>query len=253
MAELFGEKEMQKSAEKIVTANNYKFEEDIADYKEIYTIYGDKGSGKTTFAMSFPGTIAVLSFDHKSSLIKRNMYKNDQRIKVYDAAKYYDEDVSNCLISAKLTYENCCHLLKDIKDKINPDYVLIDGFEIFSKIAENVMRFNNKISPFGGIVNQNVWKERRLYIRELHKLSREAAKKGVIYTTYTDKEEIIEDGSVKTRKNIPRWVDVVLWETDCLIHTFNDSKDGKAKFCIEVMNNKLNNEFKTGEIKEVKI
>jgi len=58
--------------------------------KEVWLIFGDKGTGKTTVALSFPGEILVLSFDRKSAIIKHNMYNDDPRIHVFDVVKYMD-------------------------------------------------------------------------------------------------------------------------------------------------------------------
>jgi len=58
--------------------------------REVWLIFGDKGTGKTTVALSFPGEILVLSFDRKSAIIKHNMYNDDPRIHVFDVVKYMD-------------------------------------------------------------------------------------------------------------------------------------------------------------------
>ncbi len=55
-----------------------------------FMIYGEKGDSKTTTALSFPGKIAALSFDHKTVEIWAEFFENDPRITVYDAIRYMD-------------------------------------------------------------------------------------------------------------------------------------------------------------------
>ena len=62
---------------------------------EVYTIYGNKGNGKTFLCYSFPGDIAVLSFDGKSYSIKKHQYDNDERIRVYNAREKLDETTAD--------------------------------------------------------------------------------------------------------------------------------------------------------------
>jgi len=78
-------------------------EETIGLSKEVYTIFGNKGEGKTTFSLNpkfFPGNIVAVSFDYKTIKIKTNFYNDDKRIKVHDGKKYYNEDIDKILQSS---------------------------------------------------------------------------------------------------------------------------------------------------------
>lgn len=56
-----------------------------------------------------------------------------------------------------------------------------------------------------------------MYIRQIHHKALKTAKKGLIYTCYTDKDEIVKDGEFVTKKDVPRWVDCIMYETDCVV------------------------------------
>ena len=189
--------------------------------KTVWLIFGDKGSGKTTVSMSFPGNILVLSFDRKSAIIKFNMYNNDPRIKVFDVVKLMDYSTSQAMLeSAEKTFEAIIQLL-DVYPKAygSPDWVVIDGAQIMQQICEWTMRKRHNIGPFDGIANLNLWKERRAYMRDIHNRALNIAKKGVIYTTYVEKDEVIIAGETVHKKDVPAWVDVLIYETDYVLQT----------------------------------
>jgi len=200
------------------TPTEFDFSEDKGIPKEAYVIYGMKGHGKTALAFSFPGTIACLSFDRKSLRVKKLMYKNDPRIKVYDAVRYMDYSSPEIMLeTAEITFRYINALLDHIRDDVKPDWIVIDGSEIFERICEMVMRYRNNLMPFQGIANRNLWKERRMYIKQIHDKALNAAKKGIIYTTYTTEKEIVQDGELIAKEDVPRWIDAILYETDTVI------------------------------------
>ncbi len=226
---------------------NFRFSETALSGKEVFTVYGEKGAGKTSFALSFPGTIAVLSFDRKSMMVKMNYFGNDPRIKIYDAVEFWDRDTDEKNETAELTYKYVCFILDEIK-KNKPDWVVVDGVEIFSKIAECVMRFRHNLTPYQGVVNLNIWKERNDVIAQVHKKAVDACGKGVIYTTYTQTEEMIQEGTIITRVKVPKYIDQVMWETDYVLHIDNlfDVKSKKTQFILRVVSSKNDAKMKTG-------
>ena len=199
---------------------------------ETYTIYGHKGHGKTFLAYSFPGDISVLSFDRKGVPVKDLAYGGTDRIKVFDAVRYHDMSSPEAwLESSDRTFRYVNSLLDHIK-KEKPDWIVLDGLEIYNQIAEMTMRYRNNLLPYQGVANMNLWKERRLYIRQLHYKSLEIAKRGIIYTTYSEKDKVIVDGDVQTLSDVPKWVDVVLQETDVVLKIERkDDKNGVKHLC----------------------
>lgn len=223
--------------------------EDIESHKEVHLIYGDKGTGKTTLAFGYPGEIVCLSFDNKSAIIKRVMYNNDKRIHVFNVMKYMDYDDPDKMIetSAK-TYEYIKAVLEH-SSRYNPDWIVFDGAEIFSQICEWRMRYRHGIGAFAGISNLNLWKERRMNIRQIHNMALEMVKKGIIYTTFTTKDNIIISGVVVRQKDVPKWVDVLMFESDYVIHV--DTEPGTYRQLATVVTSKDNSKLVTGRVYDV--
>lgn len=204
--------------------------------KHCVVIYGLKGAGKTYLSLSTPGTHFALTFDNKTQSVAGEM-DNPERIVVYDGVKYYDrsspdtwiESAEDSWIYIQGVLDGLEHgFLEDEKGNIleRPDWILVDGGEIVHTMLEMVMRGRNSLMPFQGIQNRNVWKERRMYIGELFKRCMQTSKKGVIWTSYIDKDEIKEEGDYVSIQDIPRWIDAVLYETDVLIKALR--KTGKT-------------------------
>jgi hypothetical protein len=214
--------------------------------KEVWLIFGDKGTGKTTTALSFPGEILVLSFDRKSSIVKFNMFNNDPRIHIFDIVKYMDYSTPEAMTaSAEKTFEYLNYLLDNYLSKYSqPDWVVIDGAQIFQQIAEWTMRHRHDLGPFDGISNLNLWKERRMYIRQIHNKALNIAKRGIIYTTYVEKDEVVIRGEVVTRKDAPAWIDVLIYETDYVLYTYFD--EAKKTYHVRVVSSKNDKKIKSG-------
>ena len=213
-------------------------EEETAPAKTVWLIFGEKGVGKTTTAFSFPGHILVLSFDRKSSIIKYTRYNGDSRIHVFDVVKIMDYSTPDKMLeSAEKTFEATLKLL-DAYEKIygKPDWVVIDGSQIMQQICEWTMRYRNKIPPFAGISNLNLWKERRAYMRDIHNKALNVARCGVIYTTYTEVSETIVSGEVVSKKEVPAWIDILIYETDFVLKADRDESSGN--FLVKVVTSK---------------
>ena len=208
-------------------------------YGEVYMIYGLKGHGKTGLAESFPGQVSVLSFDRKSDIVKKNMFNNDPRITVYDAIRWLDWTGSDKVVeSSDKTFRYVQHLLESIQDsKSGADWIVIDSSEEFQRICENTMRYRNNLNAIQG-VTWTLWKERKMFIRQIHNRALETAKKGIIYTTYTEKDEVIKDGQIITKEDVPRWIDVIMLETDVVIRVTNEVSKGERRFYASIESSK---------------
>jgi len=235
--------EPKKEPIKVITIKDdeFDFTEETELGKEVHLIYGFKGHGKTAFAMSYPGKIAVLSFDRKSTAVKYLYQDRMDEIKVWNAVKYMDYTSPEAeLVSAEKTFRYLVKLLDQVIRQWEPDWVVIDGSEILSHICELVMRYRNGLMPFQGIANLNLWKERKMYLRQIHYLALDVAKRGVIYTAYVDKDEVIEDGEIRAKRDVPRWLDILVYETDVVIRVLAQVEKGAGtKFYAIVESSKV--------------
>lgn len=202
--------------------------------KIVFMIYGLKGEGKTDLSFSFPGKIACLSFDRKSLPIKKGRYENDDRIKVFDAILHLDKSSpENYLESCDKTFRYVNAILDHVEKDFKPDWIIVDASDVFSKICEMTMRYRNSLMPFQGIANRNLWKERNLYVDQIHNKSSKIANKGVIYTAYTDSYEVVKEGEFLIKEDIPKWFGDIMMETDVVIRVVAPfEKTGKRFYAI---------------------
>ena len=201
---------------------------------EVYTVYGEKGNGKTFLCYSFPGDIAVLSFDGKSYSIKKHQYDNDERIRVYNAREKLDETTADAwLQTSELTFRHINEILEQLGNgKLpKPDWIVIDGHDQYTQIAEMTMRYRNNLQPYQGIANFGIWKERRQYLRQLHYKALSSAKRGIIYTAYVDsKPSKVDFGQTVKQKEKPAWFDVVESESDVVLRVEADVGENGTKY-----------------------
>jgi hypothetical protein len=214
---------------------------------EVITIFGDKGVGKTKSAFGMKGTIACLSFDKQSAAIKSLFYHNDKRIRVWDAIRYLDETSPIAVgESNDKTFRYVMYILDQIKAAGGADWIVLDGSELINQICEQVMRTRNSLMPTQGVTNRNLWKERNMYVRQIHRKSVDCARKGVIYTTYVENKNIFKDGEISTTEKHPRWIDITLRETSVVIYIESVMEKNTRKFYASIVSSK-SPKFKTGE------
>ncbi len=207
---------------------------DTSRGKLVIAIHGEKGSGKTTAGFivtsgrigGFPaGKTNVISFDNKSKITADQFFPNDG-ITVWNGKLHYREDPSLCTKSGMISYKYIQKLIQSWKDS-PPDWIVFDGFTIMAVILEMAMRFKHNLQPSEGIANRNVWKDRARFVQDLHNLATKVAKYGVMYTTYSEKNELVEAGTVVSKTDVPKYIDVVMQETDVVLHaTKAMGKDG---------------------------
>lgn len=226
----------------------YEITEESSTAKEIYTICGSKGTGKTSFAFRFTGGKYCISFDRKAQRIKQYSYANNPEIRIYDGVKYYKRTAEDMVPSAMENFNYLVGLLEFIATKEDADWVVIDNLERLHEICEMCMRHDNKKGPFEGFSNQNLWKLRRIYLTRIHALACKAAKKGVIYTVYSKVEDVdVVDGQIINRKEVPKYIDVVEEETDVIFQTKVVYSPSETKFQALVLSSKIP-KFVTGKL-----
>lgn len=190
--------------------------EDTSTQKEVWTIYGDKGTGKTTFACGFHGTKGIISYDQKTRRIKERMYAGDDSIHVFDGAKFYRGIPKEEL--PKYGAKSIAYIVELLNRMPEVDWVVHDGLEGLIEMAEMAMRYNNNLGTFSGVDFQ-YWKDRKANLRMVHGLSITRAKKGVMYCTFAEEDKFIEDGKLIRQAKAPKWVDIIMSETDNVVRT----------------------------------
>lgn len=239
-----------KALQKIVV--NFDEEEDLEEKKKIFSVFGLKNDGKTAICYGIPeeGTkVMVLSFDNKSSRPKDLPFiqAGNLTIRVFNAIKHLDKATPDTYqATSEVTLMYVLQLIEQAKEKFTPDYIVVDATEVMSQIAEQVMRIRNNLRPYQGITNLNVWKERKQYLDDIHNQCTKCAAKGVIYTMYTEKDQLIDkDGVVIRSKDIPKWTGSIMMETDVTIKA-DTTFDGDKRIFYAYVESKIPEEFPNG-------
>jgi len=218
-----------------------------ASPKTVLVIAGEKGHGKTTLALSMPGNIAVLAYDRKAAPVKFFFYKGDRRIRVFDMLRYYNPTSKNEVLEhAVKSVKYARALLNYLKEENAVDWIVIDNFDVLTRLCEMTARYYNHLQPFGGTgeVGYKLFDERNFYIRTIFQSAFETAKKGVIYTLYLTTQEVVRGGQVVERTRVPKWVDAVLYETDVALVV--SKIPDERRFLCHVLTSKNEEEFPTG-------
>jgi len=242
------EEERKEKKQIVFEDETFSIEEvEEASPKTVLVIAGEKGHGKTTLALSMPGNIAVLAYDRKAAPIKFFFYKGDKRIRVFDMLRYYNPTSKNEVLEhAVKSVKYARALLNYLKEENAVDWIVIDNFDVLTRLCEMTARYYNHLQPFGGTgeIGYKLFDERNFYIRTIFQSAFETAKKGVIYTLYLTTQEIVKGGQVVERTRVPRWVDAVLYETDVALVV--SKVPDERRFLCYVLTSKNEEEFPTG-------
>lgn len=253
--DLLEKKKAELETVKNLSNAKYDFDEEVdtEEKKPIFSVYGHKNDGKTMITYGIPwkkDKVVVFSFDNKSSRpLEYPFIKNAGiTIKVFNAIKLYDiSSQDSLLVTSEAVYDYVNQLLEQSAIKFQPDWIVYDGTEVLSGILEQVMRKRNNLRPYQGIANFSAWKERKQYVDDIHNKSIRIAKKGVIYTMYTEKDEVIDkDGTILVKKDVPKWIGSIMRETDVVIRATADFIDENKKYYATVESSKLL-EYPTGK------
>lgn len=221
--------------------------------KIVMTIYGNKGEGKTWLALTLPGKKLLIDFDGQGKVISevllgKGILKEDE-IYVVNGLKYASYDFEEQPISGHKTY----YFLKNVLNKVQGvvDWIIFDNTEIYHDQLEKAMRYVFNLEPYQGIANRNVWKLRKAMMREIHYLALRGAKRGIVYTCYPEIESIIEGGEILHSKQKPKWIDIILYETNIIIRV--KSSEGYTKFTAKIESSKIPipTVFETGNVLDV--
>lgn len=242
----------------IVNTDNSEFDfdsETVPDKHklEVFTVYGHKNDGKTTicYGIADPGDkVLVFSFDNKSDRPLDDGYDVDfqgVKVRIVNAIKFLDQASKvKYLASAVKTHEYIVSMLEQSKSKFNPDWIMFDGTEVMNQLMEIVMRSNNNLAPYQGIANRSLWRERGQYINDLHIKSGNTANKGIIYTMYSQKDEIIVDGNVAKKVDVPKWIESIMRETDVVIKAEVKEENGKRQYYANIEGSKIARKYPDG-------
>jgi len=208
-------------------------------------IYGPKNGSKTTTALSVtllptklhpnptveaPNEykIACLSFDLQTNRIKKEIFKDNPNIVVFDPLKYRTKETDDDnLTSAVKTFNYIRHLLTS-KSMTNPfdgaiylgdfDFILIDGLEIFKETFEMAMKAMLNI-PVYGLADWTCWRKRTDLMDDIDVICKRLPKKAVIYTSYTTFREVKEKNSGVVTLVEPKWAGNTKTKTGIVIRT----------------------------------
>lgn len=229
------------------------FEEMTDDeYNTVIVIIGDKGSSKTTGALSFkkselpayderrnkPTVIACLSLDKQSfkpvdqyrHMLREKYPESDgythtpqgvkeiKEIYVYNAIKHWNRDTTQLkLISSEATYNFIKTLLDTVIAPLKPDYIIIDSVFKLNIIGEGVMRKRNGLSAYQGVANRNLWKERNDVVDSIYDRCVDYSGIASIFTTDFDLQEVKDEDTGSVRERLPKWVERIKKEATTVI------------------------------------
>lgn len=237
----------------------------VSTHKKIVFVHGDKNDGKTIAAYGMlenNETALVLSFDNKSSRpldVKEGLtfLRNAPiTIHVINASKHYNmTDEQTIFSTAELTYFYVDKILKDYMDPNNekakiggrtPDWVIIDGVDRMKSIFEMYMRKKNGLQPTSGVPIY-VWNDRKQFLNNVYDLSLKCCNTGVIYISYSDVKELVDNCVVVKKKEVPKWFGKLKEETDIEIRAHAE-RDGKnARYFAKICGSKFPNSYPDGD------
>jgi len=203
--------------------------------KVVTTVYGAKGSGKTTFvlqsALYLPRdhVILAISFDGQTMPIKQALSRQHgnqvgNRIIVKSGvADYPRVTPKDWQVKSFESVKKVLGLLKKVSqlpEKKRPYIVLLDGMEILSKMCEQVMRYKYGLDAFSGFGERTRWHYRTFLMDAVHDHALQATRRHLVYTTYpTIVDKTTKNGEVIDREESPRWLGNMEKKTDTVIRT----------------------------------
>ncbi len=174
----------------------------------------------STQAFALPGKKFVLAHDNQSKAARDNfIHKSDPNIHVFKATKFYVESDPKTAIK---TLEYTLWALDNAATAMGgqPDWVIVDAFNVQEEIAESFMRGRHNLLPEDSFSNLNFWKARKQYVRAVWRKAMEVARMGVVYVTYATEQVLArENGFPSLSRKAPKYLDVIMQETSITVET----------------------------------
>jgi len=213
-----------------------------------WLIFGEKGEGKTTTALSFPGKILAFSYDGRTSVIKYSMYKNDPRITVVNVSEFLDTASGERAVESALTLFNLIDRAIDyyVQKFGEPDWIVHDYASKLVEICEWAARAIFGIRETEAGAPWKVWRKRNELVQHIHNKSFRVARLGLIYTCYPRVEpKIIYEGSIYRSEPVPKWLDDMIAKMDFVLECIFDRVSKRYK--VRVWDSKYPDAIKPGE------
>lgn len=260
-----GKKTLDKAVEEIQQKEDptasFSYEDALLSLqsKDIITVYGDKGTGKTTttYGLIAPGSsVKVFSFDTNSVLPLELDYISEKNlnIEVLDSLRPFNRSTAEDMLrTSEIVCKWNTFLLdfikeKDKKNNTETDWIIVDGFEQFTEICENAGRFELNVDKYQGVPNPTVWKIRNMHIDNLHDKCVATAKIGVIYIMYPKTDTtLVRMGQVIETERTPKWVSKVMKESQIKIHTTSEFVKDNIRYFAIIESSKKEKKYPPGK------
>ena len=207
-------------------------------------LFGDKGTGKTMTAFSFPGNILAIGLESANNLTMPHevFFSRTKRIQIKNLDPFIDESTpERFLETANRAFEILVQLLQNAK-KQQFDWIILDGLQKLVKICEMRMRFVKDLGFVEGFKQLTIWNMRTLYINQIYKELVAAAKHGVIFTSQNVYQEA-RFGDEKGVKKEPAWKARIMEDTTTVVYMMREEmnlgNDKKLEFTAYVDSCKL--------------
>lgn len=219
--------------------------------------FGEKGSGKSTSALSVSGNVLAITLEKRGNLTRpwARLFNYNPRIQIFGFSEYIERTAKgNFRDTSNEVYLQIVNLLKrasELERKF--DWVIIDGLQALNKVAEQRMRALNNQGAFVKFNNLSLWGERSMYFENVGlQLPTHVASKGVYLTsqnvlqraaflTADQKAQGMTDEDIPVKE--PKWKDKIKDDIDAVIYheiKENQSKSGsKMVYKALVSTNKL--------------
>jgi hypothetical protein len=132
-----------------------------------------------------------------------------------------------------------------------PDWILFDNLEFFIRLAEFAGKYKRGVAittrPSEGMDVWGAFDIRNIIMNVVYKAAIDIPKQGIIYTLYPkEKEVLLPDGTAK-RVKVPKWFEVLMYETDHQIMVWKDDD----RYFAKIVGTKDEDRFPDGLMVEV--